>query len=190
MSVLLSSAPISPVASPWHFPPGLGFSPSPIPDICLRPPTPPESAPSPTITARPGTPHPFASFSFEQTIPRIDTPIEILISPTKIDFEEPSSPKSKKEDPSTPRPSSPSPYRQLAPNEARQLSLLLTQHFWPNQTNPKTLMKSSIDLAEKLHEIGIRWDRHRRIMGTHLRTIWQEGKNLPGPRRKGLSPME
>jgi hypothetical protein len=41
-------------------------------------------------------------------------------------------------------------------------------------------MKASIDLAEMLHESGIRWDSQRRVMGMHLRGIWEEGSRLVG----------
>jgi hypothetical protein len=41
-------------------------------------------------------------------------------------------------------------------------------------------MKASIKLAESLHESGIRWDQHRRVMGMHLRGIWEEGSRLVG----------
>jgi hypothetical protein len=41
-------------------------------------------------------------------------------------------------------------------------------------------MKASIELAEKLHDAGIRWDQHRRVMGMHLRGIWEEGARLVG----------
>jgi hypothetical protein len=43
-------------------------------------------------------------------------------------------------------------------------------------------MKASIELAEKLHDAGIRWDQHRRVMGMHLRGIWEEGARLVGRR--------
>ncbi len=39
-------------------------------------------------------------------------------------------------------------------------------------------MRESIELAEKLHEVGVRWDRHRRVMGMHLKGIWEEGQKL------------
>jgi hypothetical protein len=41
-------------------------------------------------------------------------------------------------------------------------------------------MKASIELAGKLHDAGIRWDQHRRVMGMHLRGIWEEGARLVG----------
>lgn len=41
-------------------------------------------------------------------------------------------------------------------------------------------MKASIELAEKLHDSGIRWDRYRRVMGMHLRGTWEEGARLVG----------
>ena len=63
-------------------------------------------------------------------------------------------------------------------NEARQLTLLLTQHLFSVRHSPKFLMRESIHLAEKLYGVGIRWDRHRRVMGLHLRGIWEEGQRL------------
>lgn len=41
-------------------------------------------------------------------------------------------------------------------------------------------MQASIDLAEVLHENGIRWDRQRRVMGIHLHSIWEQGLRLVG----------
>jgi hypothetical protein len=85
-----------------------------------------------------------------------------------------------------PSPNSPSvrpTYRQLATNEARQLTLLLIQHLFPVRSSPKGLMQESIQLAEKLHDAGIRWDGKRRVMGLHLRGIWEESGRLG----KGLS---
>ncbi|KAK8846727.1 hypothetical protein IAR55_005814 [Kwoniella newhampshirensis] len=67
------------------------------------------------------------------------------------------------------------PIRALTPKEAHHLTLLLTQHLFPHRHNPKQLMKESIELAEKLHEAGVRWDKWRRVMGMHLRGIWEEG---------------
>lgn len=71
-------------------------------------------------------------------------------------------------------------HRRLSPNEARQLTLLMTQHFMPARHSSKAMMEASIRLAEALHQHGIRWDRHRRVMGTHLRGIWEEGLRLVG----------
>lgn len=83
------------------------------------------------------------------------------------------------------------PLRVLATNEAKQLSLLLTQHFFPVRGSPKGLMKESIALAEKLHEAGIRWDKKRRVMGMHLRGIWEESQKLGTGRGVGAhGPME
>ncbi|EIW68714.1 hypothetical protein TREMEDRAFT_63177 [Tremella mesenterica DSM 1558] len=83
------------------------------------------------------------------------------------------------------------PHRPLASNEARQLTLLLTQHLWPIRTSSKGMMRESIALAEKLHEAGVRWDKHRRVMGMHLRGIWEEGQRLGNARMPGgMSPME
>ncbi|WVR04405.1 hypothetical protein IAU60_001407 [Kwoniella sp. DSM 27419] len=64
-------------------------------------------------------------------------------------------------------------HRPLTPLEARHLTLLLVQHLSPLKGD-KCLMAGSIDLAEKLHDAGIRWDRYRRVMGMHLRGIWEE----------------
>ncbi|RXK42236.1 hypothetical protein M231_00595 [Tremella mesenterica] len=83
------------------------------------------------------------------------------------------------------------PHRPLASNEARQLTLLLTQHLWPIRTSSKGMMRESIALAEKLHEAGVRWDKHRRVMGMHLRGIWEEGQRLGNARMPGgMSPMD
>jgi hypothetical protein len=71
-------------------------------------------------------------------------------------------------------------HRVLGLNEARQITLLMVQHLYPVRASSKGLMKSSIDLAEQLHESGIRWDQHRRVMGMHLRGIWEEGSRLVG----------
>ena len=83
-------------------------------------------------------------------------------------------------------------HRPLASNEARQLSLLLIQHLFPVRGHPKLMMKESIELAEKLHEAGIRWDTKRRVMGMHLRGIWEEGQRLStiGRAVGGHGPME
>ncbi|WVQ97789.1 hypothetical protein IAU59_004903 [Kwoniella sp. CBS 9459] len=37
----------------------------------------------------------------------------------------------------------------------------------------KGMMEKSIAVAEVLHDAGIRWDKSRRVMGTHLRGIWE-----------------
>jgi len=71
-------------------------------------------------------------------------------------------------------------HRVLGLNEARQITLLMVQHLHPFRTSSKGIMKASIDLAEQLHEGGIRWDQHRRVMGMHLRGIWEEGARLIG----------
>jgi hypothetical protein len=42
------------------------------------------------------------------------------------------------------------------------------------------MMKASIELAEYFDQSGFRWDRHRRVMGMHLRGIWEEGARLLG----------
>jgi hypothetical protein len=56
----------------------------------------------------------------------------------------------------------------------------MVQHLYPVRTSSKGIMKASIELAEKLHDAGIRWDQHRRVMGMHLRGIWEEGARLVG----------
>jgi hypothetical protein len=56
----------------------------------------------------------------------------------------------------------------------------MVQHLYPVRASSKGLMKTSIDLAEQLHNSGIRWDQHRRVMGMHLRGIWEEGSRLVG----------
>lgn len=71
-------------------------------------------------------------------------------------------------------------HRSLTPAEARQLTLLLTQELNPVRSSPKSLMGECIVLAEKLHEAGVRWDKHRRVMGMHLRGIWEEGCRWTG----------
>ena len=83
-------------------------------------------------------------------------------------------------------------HRPLASNEARQLSLLLIQHFFPLRSHPRDMMRESIALAEQLHEAGIRWDTKRRVMGMHLRGIWEEGQRLAVSGRTigGHGPME
>lgn len=71
-------------------------------------------------------------------------------------------------------------FRPLCLSEARQLTLLLRQSLFPVRAAPKNLMSESIRLAEELHAVGIRWDRRRRVMGMHLRGIWEEGEKLGG----------
>lgn len=52
-------------------------------------------------------------------------------------------------------------------------------------------MSESISLAEKLHEAGVRWDKKRRVMGMHLRGIWEEGQRLGNVKTiGGHGPME
>ena len=82
-------------------------------------------------------------------------------------------------------------YRALAANEAKQLSLLLTQRFFPMRHNPRDIMREAIELAEQLDAVGIRWDRLRRVMGMHLRGIWEEGQRLGNTRgTAGFGTME
>ena len=136
----------------------LNGPPSAVPTITLFPPTPPvELSMSPKVE-QPGSarsmrssplaellssPSPTSSFGSPQSASSPAT--KTKINQAKLD------------------------HRRLASNEARQLTLLLTQHLWPVRTNAKGLMKESISLAEKLHEAGIRWDKHRRVMGMHLK---------------------
>lgn len=69
-------------------------------------------------------------------------------------------------------------FRPLTLNEARQLSLSLHQTLSPCRTSPKWLTSESIRLAENLHDAGLRWDKKRRVMGLHLKGIWEEGEKL------------
>lgn len=71
-------------------------------------------------------------------------------------------------------------HRLLNANEARQLTLLMSQYFLPARASSKDSMQASIELAEVLHLHGIRWDRQRRLMGIHLRGIWEQGLRLVG----------
>ncbi|OCF37602.1 hypothetical protein I316_00729 [Kwoniella heveanensis BCC8398] len=93
------------------------------------------------------------------------------------------------------------PHRCLTPIEAKQLATYLTQQFSLKpkpkaktrtisissipiptinmnmnnnaQKKQKGMMERSIECAEALHDAGIRWDRSRRVMGMHLRGIWE-----------------
>lgn len=81
---------------------------------------------------------------------------------------------------SSPSPVNPPPaptgsHRPLTPAEATQLTLLLVQQLNPVSSSSKGLMGECISLAEQLHVAGVRWDKHRRVMGMHLRGIWEEG---------------
>ena len=78
-------------------------------------------------------------------------------------------------------------HRQLAANEARQLALLITQHLHPVRQSHSGLMRESIALAEKLHEAGVRRDKKRRVMGTHLRGVWEEGQRFGGGGHRGAN---
>jgi len=69
-------------------------------------------------------------------------------------------------------------HRRLALNEARQLGLLLMQQLFPVRNNVKGITRESILLADKLHDAGVRWDKLRRVMGMHLRGIWEEGQRF------------
>ncbi|WVF70096.1 hypothetical protein IAT40_004884 [Kwoniella sp. CBS 6097] len=93
-------------------------------------------------------------------------------------------------------------HRRLTPIEARQLATYLTQQFslqpkrdysettrssfststkkkMNNAQKQKGMMEKSIESAEILHEAGIRWDKSRRVMGTHLRGIWEAAGGSP-----------
>ena len=117
-------------------------------------------------------------------------------SPATPDDNSPFYPSSPSPSPTLPATSStsgpPKPtHRSLASNEARQLTLLLTQHLFPVRNSHKGLMSESIVLAEKLHEAGLRWDTKRRVMGMHLRGIWEESQRLANGRTVGgHGPME
>lgn len=52
------------------------------------------------------------------------------------------------------------------------------------------MMRDAISLAGKLDEAGVRWDKKRRVMGLHLRGIWDEGGKLGGRDEGGHGPME
>lgn len=85
--------------------------------------------------------------------------------------------------------------RLLSHNEARQLTLLMVEYLHPVRTSTKRLMQKSIDLAEILHRHGIRWDRQRRVMGIHIRSLWEQGLRLTGEEESVLrlsrpGPME
>jgi hypothetical protein len=56
----------------------------------------------------------------------------------------------------------------------------MTQYFLPPRGSSKNSMQASIELAEVLHHHGIRRDRQRRLMGIHLRGIWEQGVRLVG----------
>jgi len=65
------------------------------------------------------------------------------------------------------------------------------QHFFPVRHNPRELMRESIALASKLDQVGVRWDRMRKVMGMHLRGIWEEGQRLGNARgAAGVGAME
>lgn len=36
-------------------------------------------------------------------------------------------------------------------------------------------MQGCIALSDKLDEAGVKWDRSRRVMGLHIKGIWEEG---------------
>lgn len=69
-------------------------------------------------------------------------------------------------------------YRPLALSEAKQLGVLLVQQLSPVRHDLKGITRESISLADKLHDAGVRWDKHRRVMGVHLRGIWEEGQRV------------
>ncbi|WRT65048.1 uncharacterized protein IL334_001990 [Kwoniella shivajii] len=63
-------------------------------------------------------------------------------------------------------------YRRLTNLESLQIALLISRQFYPHRNHPKELMKVSIDLAGKLDQVGVKWDKKRKIMGMHLRGLW------------------
>lgn len=87
--------------------------------------------------------------------------------------------------------------RSLTIHEARQIHVLLQITFAGEgkgknsgtsrngiQGQGKAMMKESIKLAGRFHEVGLRWDRKRRVMGTHLRGVWEGVEGL-GEDEKG-----
>lgn len=82
-------------------------------------------------------------------------------------------------------------HRPLTLGEARQLGLLLMQQLLPVRNDLKGTTRESILLADKLHDAGVRWDKHRRVMGLHLRSIWEEGQRFGNGRvASGHNAME
>ena len=158
-------------------------SPKQLPTLTLFPATPPTAdEPLSPLTARQYATHLRESFSkiAHNILPTWDdSPQEPAVRTEDIPVETQSQPVDSTK------------HRPLASNEARQLSLLLIQHFFPARGNARVMMKESIHLAEMLHEAGVRWDSKRRVMGLHLRGIWEEGQRLTfGSPIGGHGPME
>jgi hypothetical protein len=41
-------------------------------------------------------------------------------------------------------------------------------------------MQESIDLSQKMHDAGLRWDKRRRVMGIHLRGVCEGLEGIAG----------
>ncbi|WVQ68953.1 uncharacterized protein L199_007162 [Kwoniella botswanensis] len=72
----------------------------------------------------------------------------------------------------------PQKYRSLTSKESKQLAEILLSTFKPHKRNQKELMRVSIDLASKLDDCGIKWDKQRRVMGIHLRGLFEMGMKM------------
>ncbi|WVW78769.1 hypothetical protein I302_100731 [Kwoniella bestiolae CBS 10118] len=66
-------------------------------------------------------------------------------------------------------------YRSLTTRESQQLASILLSSLKPHKKNPKELMRASIELASKLDGCGIKWDKQRKVMGIHLRGLYEIG---------------
>ncbi|OCF59110.1 hypothetical protein L486_03611 [Kwoniella mangroviensis CBS 10435] len=69
-------------------------------------------------------------------------------------------------------------YRSLTFQESKQLAEILVSTFKPHKKNPKELMRVSIDLASRLDDCGIKWDKQRKVMGIHLRGLFEMGMKM------------
>ncbi|WWD00276.1 hypothetical protein V866_007185 [Kwoniella sp. B9012] len=69
-------------------------------------------------------------------------------------------------------------YRSLTSKESKQLAEILLSAFKPHKKNQKELMRVSINLASKLDDCGIKWDKQRRVMGIHLRGLFEMGMRM------------
>ena len=67
--------------------------------------------------------------------------------------------------------------RPLTQAEARQLTLVMRTTLGSisrmKGLDSKEAMQESIQLAQKMHEAGLKWDKRRRVMGIHLRGVWE-----------------
>ncbi|WWC87198.1 uncharacterized protein L201_002084 [Kwoniella dendrophila CBS 6074] len=71
--------------------------------------------------------------------------------------------------------------RSLTIKESKQLSLIIQQSFSNFKSNnngnndyaKKEIMRISIELAKKFDECGIKWDKYRKVMGMHIRGLWE-----------------